>query len=239
MEAVEREAEAFLERTPYRFVRQEKLREFKHLFRAFVYEQPPTALRRAVGGVLQDLRNGLDNLVFQLAIIETKADPPPDEDGIAFPIFIDGKVFKKKSVRNLSSIGAAPKREIVDPQPFNRAKKLDPLWVLHRLAQDDKHKRPVILGAAIHGSAVRVHHMSGMVGFRDTTHYGPFKDNSIVAEVFARPGPNAELDMEFHLAADIAFPKEGPAQGRPIREVLPELIAHVRSEVVPRFERFF
>ena len=239
LETVDSEANGFLDRNPYRIVRQDKPYEFKHLFRAYVYEEPPASLRRAVGYVLQDLRNCLDNLVYQLAILETGKDPPPDEDGIAFPIFVQSGAFRKKTKRALKNIGPGPLREIIDVQPFKRAKEVDPLWILHRLAQDDKHKRPVILGSAVSGSSLYIKHMSGMHGFRDSTHYGPFEDNAVVAEVYARPGPDAHLDMEFTLVSDVAFPKEGPAQGRPVREVLAQLVSHVRVEVLPRFEQFF
>jgi hypothetical protein len=239
IETVERERELFIERKPYRFVRQEKPYEFKHLFRAFIYEQPPASLRRAVSGVLQDLRNSLDNLAYQLAVLETGQDPPPDEDGVAFPIFLKRKEFRKRSVRPLKNIGTTPCKEIVDLQPFNGAKALDPLWILHRLAQDDKHKKPVVVGSAVSNSGIHIKRMSGMLGFQDKTYFGPFEDNGIVAEVFARPGPGAELDMEFHLATDIAFPKKGPAKGRPILEVLPDLVTCVETEVIPKFEQFF
>jgi hypothetical protein len=72
--------------------------------------------------------------------------------------------------------------------------------------------------------------------FKDMNIYGPFEDGAVIAWFEADLAlPGAVVDVEYEFVPGLALPKTGPATGRPVLEVLPELVSEVREVVIPNF----
>jgi hypothetical protein len=210
---------------------------FEYRVRARVQAAPPGQIRLLIRELVQGLRSTLDNTSYELAVRQTGKDPPPDADGIAFPIFKDATRYRKGSTRALTHIGAAESALIESLQPYRAAiPNEDPLWILHRLANDDKHKRLHVVGFTVAGSRFHVREFRGG-GFRDEVRHGPFDDGAVVATFYVGPGHH-EMDMQFEFVTALAFRGGGPASGKLLGEVLPNVLGYVRDTVVPKFEPF-
>ena len=138
---------------PYGSVLQKDDETGKRRLCASVHRRPPPQISILIGDCLHNLRSALDHLAWKLG-----GDPPPNEKSSEFPIFWDRSLFRKNpSGRSgYDKIAGAEERAqaiIEDVQPFNRADdpKLDPLWMLHELSTEDKHRLPVVTGLAVEG----------------------------------------------------------------------------------------
>jgi hypothetical protein len=65
---------------------------------------------------------------------------------------------------------------------------------------------------------------------------GPFENDAVLAGCAYDPAGHVEGDLEFIFTFDVAFPKEGPARGAPLVNLIRSLHDHVRDDVLPRFE---
>jgi len=107
---------------------------------------PMDAISLEFGELLYQLRAGLDSLVYELAIIDSGQDPPPDAEKLEFPIRPTPAAF----ARAASKIGPLSQRHrhmIEGLQTFptpgqSEAMKLmaDSLRLLHDWARKDRHR---------------------------------------------------------------------------------------------------
>ncbi|TIT40726.1 MAG: hypothetical protein E5W76_15740 [Mesorhizobium sp.] len=99
------------------------------------------------------LRSALDNLAFALARV--KLDPPTVPGAIHFPIHESEATFSDKRITNcLSQMPPQAAEKITEVQPFQRGKHPeigddgkpsdDPLLVLQKLSNTDKHRVPAV-----------------------------------------------------------------------------------------------
>ena len=136
-------------------------------------------------------------------------------------------------------------------QPFNPDKQgkfgtNHILYVLNKLANQDKHKIPIHvsginqnLGALVRGPIKVTAH--SLAEARDnplmiTT--GPLKPNSVIVQLTV-PTNQPANDIEPQIAAYIAFDQEEPAAGAPVYEFLVNIHDFIRDEVIANFEPFF
>lgn len=113
-------------------------------------DKPPTeewALR--FGECIHNLRSSLDNLVFALA--RTVKDPPPKPKSLAFPIYQFRNDFEKNGWSKISQLPEAAAELVHKMQPFQRdgteqfgKPEEDPLLMLQRLSNTDKHQLPPV-----------------------------------------------------------------------------------------------
>jgi len=108
-----------------------------------VREAPPLRLSTILGDLLFDLRSALDNAGYELAVLHSQQDPPPDEAGIEFPIFIDRPPFEVRTKRRLGALSSEAQACIKRLQPFRDgdAATANVLWILHELNRRDKNRR--------------------------------------------------------------------------------------------------
>ncbi|MDQ1742190.1 MAG: hypothetical protein QOE23_529 [Pseudonocardiales bacterium] len=241
------EVRAFLESNPFGYVTKHDREEGRYFAHAKILRRPPASLGLLTGDAIHNIRASLDNLFWAFAC---RFHNPPRNHRIAFPIFKDQSRRGSKpgwdvGLNYLRSVAPAVGTVITDLQPFERSKadpSGDPLWMLERLWNDDKHKRVVPVASALPlDPRVQIRAIGGDFRVRARTrgffaNSGPFEDDAVLAGCMYDPAGHVEGDLEFIFTFDVAFPKEGPARGAPLANLVRGLHDHVRHEVLPRFE---
>jgi hypothetical protein len=80
---------------------------------------PPPEMSVIVGEIVHGLRSSLDNLIYALAIRESKQGPPPFWKRLEFPIYKDEADFNNQWQKRLSIFSQGARTLIKDLQPFN------------------------------------------------------------------------------------------------------------------------
>lgn len=112
-----------------------------------IREEPiPRELALVIGEFLHQLRAGLDNCLYAVAVMDSGVSPPPDGERLQWPICLTPAEWKSNTRRY-----AHLSPDIVDAleriQPYNAA---FPAWnclrILHDLARVDRHRTlPVVV----------------------------------------------------------------------------------------------
>jgi hypothetical protein len=232
------EIATFVQRNPYELVShfdQNKGERGERIYRLVASEQIPPRISILIGESLQQLRSALDHIAWQLALLTT--DKPPDTT--EFPVFKDATGKRGYASKRNRKIGAIPceAQAVIDGmQPhMQSAPKEDPLWVLHRLANDDKHRLPHIVSAIPHG--VGVGRPPGVDLFV-WLHYGPFDDNTEVAGVTIYPPSDPQMEVPVVANVTLCFDPSGPGGGRPVLTLLDEF-GRGLDATVAAFQPFF
>ncbi|MHA7141848.1 hypothetical protein ACX80T_09970 [Arthrobacter sp. Sr33] len=182
-------------------------------------EPIPDQLSILLGEALQNLRAGLDNCLYAVAIIDSGTNPPPGASQLQWPIALSPKEWtaNKKRLQHLSP-------HLVDAlhriQPFQAE---NPGWnclrILHDLARFDRHR-------VAHELAIRPEKVQGT--YDKTTIYdlkiieGPLDDEGIVV-TFTKLGPEEltpdMLDLQFEFDVDVRDVEMPPhiVTGKPSR----------------------
>lgn len=134
--------EAFLERDPAPFdFRTEETpgvdKSLEYSLYAVVRGQPPPELALPVGDAIQTMRTALEYLAYELS------SPRARKSGqTSFPIFSDECEFKVRGVPRIASIKGDERTLIERVQPYAATKvpSNDPLAILRRLSNLDKHQ---------------------------------------------------------------------------------------------------
>jgi hypothetical protein len=118
----------------------------EYVLYAIVREAPPRELAPVIGDVIHNIRSALDHLVYELA-------PPKSRKSrkTQFPIFSDEREFKEKSPEMLAGITGNERTLIERVQPYNAMNppRHDPLAILNKLSNLDKHRLLVPVVAAV------------------------------------------------------------------------------------------
>jgi hypothetical protein len=204
-----------------------------HLYRVDA-EPVPDRIAILAGDVLKDLRSSLDYVAWQLALARSDTPPPTT----AFPIFIDEKRYQRDKLRFVGGIDPSIYPEFDAVQPYHAGDDAanHPLWVLHRMANDDKHKVPHIVGSLPTG--IGVNRPDESVDFSASIRVGPFGADDVVAELVVTKGARPETELEMFATFDLAFSKDAPTLGP---SVFPEInrIGIEVERVLTRFRQYF
>jgi len=208
-----------------------------------VKHRPPLGWSVAIGEVVHNLRSALDHLACQLFLASGGTDC--ENPKTAFPILSDctDAGFRKWLDKNLPGLKKGMVTELREFQPYKRgnAAPRDPLAILNRLSNQDKHRLLVPMFAeTIPGS-------TGMIGNRELRDVdpmpsaafdlptGPLREEAPLAKVdFRITGPDPYVEVEPHFPIDIAF-----SSGWPVVPDLQVIGTHVSTEVFRRFLPFF
>jgi hypothetical protein len=167
--------EGFLQTALYVAVTEGHFEEGEHigyfLIRAREHtEHPVNVIGAAIGDIVHNLRSALDHLAWQLAILAGNNPPPENTE---YPVFKDEAQYRPKNIKlgkppppgsglfKVRGLAADDHALIESLQPYkthviNPASA--PLWVLHDLANIDKHRIcpvtiPVVSWARLPGRA--------------------------------------------------------------------------------------
>jgi hypothetical protein len=232
IDGVCREASSFLLKKPCVIETQDDV-DGNRTFRVRTLRSVPNHLSLMLGDTLQALRSPLDNLVWDLALKQT-ATPP---ESTRFPI-TRTPVSWNSAAGQLNQVIAAPALAIIDQvQPYHADPDANPLWQLHRLAIEDRHRTLVL---AFHVATSAMFTAWGPPGNKPNPelHLGAVADGDQIG-LWKLEGDWIQLGLPpISFTWDLAFDQAGPARGRLICSGLLEYSNAVRS-VLDQFQQFF
>ncbi|HZQ02510.1 MAG TPA: hypothetical protein VFA88_00660 [Gaiellaceae bacterium] len=218
----------FLERNPYRALRETDGALDRYLWRVKVVEEPPLDKWAAViGDFVHALRAALDQTAYALS----------PTSSTEFPIFKDRGAFEGAYKRKLPRVSDKVLAQVKWLQPYRRDEANDALWIVHELDVIDKHRRLHLVNSALEASGW---------GIRGGTladvqpGLGPFKDGAVIGRYRVVPAnpTDTQVEVHTHFSFGIAFGEGEPAAGQSVLAMLEVLRVYVGS-VIARFERFF
>jgi hypothetical protein len=205
----------------------------QYVFRGRVIKEPLEHWPVLIGECLHNFRSALDSLAWELA--RTPPDDPPR--GTTFPIFRSAGDYRNLwSARSgyyaTRGMPVEAQAIIEDAQPYQRGNAADghPLWVLHSLSNEDKHRTFHLAGAALGAYETEVVEQVGVTSPKLKFFRGPFKDGAVIARMNLPKSivsGQGEMHMKIRFGFGVAFPKDGPARGVDVRQVL----ADIRNQV--------
>lgn len=205
-----------------------------HRYRVSTLREVPDRIAILAGDVLKDLRSALDYVAWQLALAQSDTPPRTTQ----FPIFGDGTRYRTDHLRFIRGIDVATHPLFDSVQPYHAGDQaaLQPLWVLHRMASDDKHKMPHVVGSVpVQVDCDRPPETDLFIG----TTIGPFEDGDVIATVGIYKSPNPKKQPDLQVAFDVAFGKDTPAHS--VSGLFGEIngIGREVDAVIAKFEPFF
>jgi hypothetical protein len=209
------------------------VRKGVHLYRAF-HDPIPDEISILAGEVAQNLRSALDYLAWQLSLAQSESPPPTT----AFPIFADGKLYERDKLRFIGGIDPAihPVFDSVQPYHAGDEARNQPLWVLHRLANDDEHKIPHVVSSL--PSGVGVNRPPGIDLFMGINQIGPFENGDVVFTLAITGGTDPKTELNVSGTFAVAFGKDTPAQGRHLANEIDRIGREVDA-TIEKFKPFF
>lgn len=204
-----------------------------HIYRVRIRREIPPRVAILAGEVMQGMRSALDYLAWQLALATSESPPQTT----AFPIFSDAGRYARDRLRFIGAIDPEihPLFDSVQPHHAGDEARSHPLWVLHRLANDDKHKVPHVVGSL--PSGVDVPRPPSVDLFAGMT-IGPFEDGQVVATVAIIDGVDPKTQLNPRFTFGIAFGKDTPAEGRHLTSEIDRIGREV-DVTIRKFEPFF
>ncbi len=221
------------ERNPYTVRREVDPDSGDHLWIAEVNEATPDIVPQLASEIINNIRTPLDHVAWNFARLHH--DPPPDNTAF---IVTRNETSWRRNASKLRGVHPDAAQVIRDLQPFVDSRpqvplEAQPLWLLNRLWNDDKHRGPHIAGANTQNTTFNVGSFHGP-SFPHTE-FGPFADGAVIARFVPPTGPDAHHSVDFTFALAVAF-SDGPAKGAPILACLSGLRQFVGGYVLPRFE---
>jgi len=188
----------------------------------------PDHLKFIIGDCIHSLRASLDNLIYLLC----------PTDYAEFPICKTSNQWESNA-RKIKALPEDPAKVLYDLQPFHPKNGVDPewnpLWVLDRLWNDDKHRAPH-MALGVTDTATIEFGIGGGDFIWFVMNTGPLDLGSKICRVWAPI--DSEPDLVPHFAFEVAFDDFGPARGGSVYYSLVNLHQRV-AEVVERFRPFF
>jgi hypothetical protein len=201
---------------------------------------PPMRLSVLIGDCVFNTRSALDNLICGLV---RRDNPASRCEDTKFPIYIDRDLYLRKRDKALSGVPDDAKRAVDELQPWNRpggSATLDPLFILNKLCNQDKHRAAHLTFGYSRNTRFRIHDATA-----GTVHSIQLAEPLYAGEpsTIAIPGMRGNLNGETRVQAVgsevIAFRSDGPWRDRAVRDVLSSCLDYVSERVVKRFRQFF
>ena len=193
----------------------------------------PDDLSVVIGDALQCLRISLDNIAFGLALANNRTLTSKQEEEISFPIH-DHRVTERTKVMQLMSKSVKDDISSLAPDPTRLVLDQDPLWLLNKTANQDKHggifvaasaatTAGVVLGGAMWSGDLLTEHKRMEVGAAPVSVGKLIRNNPVRTELSYR------VQIQF----------DGPVevQGRGIIGTLWWFHDHIRDVVFKALER--
>lgn len=203
---------------------------------------PPRSCSGLIGEILYHQRASLDYMACDLARYN---DQMVDEH-VEFPIFKDPNKFRnpvsgKLTDAIVSRIGllrAVHQGVIEDEQPFqdrHGKPEDDPLWLLYRLSNFDRHQfihlTSVVTKESFHDFTPR----EAAARFQQVSvSYGEFEDQTEIARFRILDGPEQDIHVQSNVRFDVAFGNDESGGGRSVVSTLGDIGVRI-GEIIQRF----
>jgi hypothetical protein len=180
---------------------------------------PREALSLELGEMLYQLRAALDSLVYELAIIDSGQNPPPDADKLEFPIRSSKSSFDQAAWK-IAPLSKLHRDMVESVQPYDVAQRPEghrvaaqALEVINDLARKDRHRGLRVVAS---WGANRNPHISAMptgcsLEWLTTAPDGILEHESVVAR-FKLRGWHSDLEIEANpdLTIDVTIEDAAP-----------------------------
>lgn len=212
------------------------------IVKAFVRRKPPPSCSGLIGETLYHQRAALDYMACDLA----RYNDQIVDDHVEFPIFKDGNNFRNPVtgkltdgiVKRIGLLRPDHRAVIESEQPFQERHgkpEEDPLWLLYRLSNFDRHQfihlASVITNDSFHTFTPR----QASARFQQVRfNYGAFENEAEVARFRIIPGAELDVHVQSDVRFDVAFDANGPGGGRPVLQTLGAIGVRV-AEIMERF----
>lgn len=212
------------------------------IVKAFAHREPPPTCSGLIGETLYHQRAALDYMACDLA----RYNKQVVDDHVEFPIFLKREHFRNPVSGKLTPavekrirlLRADHQAVIEDEQPFqgrHGKPEDDPLWLLYRLSNFDRHQFIHLTSIIANTSFHNFTPMEAGVRFQQVSvTYGAFKSEAEVARYRILPGPELDVHVQSNVRFDVAFDDKGPGAGRPVLRTLGGIGVRV-SEIIQRF----
>jgi len=255
LETLEEETTRFFADNAYPIVHDLDADRLYHRYRVKLGKPFPKTWPLIIGDCAHNARSALDHIAWELA------GSDPGDRQTQFPIFVEADTFASQGVRTIAKVPPRPRALIKWLQPCRRPNPpYDPLWGLHVLDAEDKHKTVSLALSVIEELEFGPRRMPAYSGFRHelTLTLGPFdpsEDEAVIAEgrMFfyplipgapdpgsadpdGIPDPNVEVDLDPTFGIAIRIETAGMTLF-PATVILRNYIA-CATEVVQMFERY-
>lgn len=211
IEAVRDKTKTFLERDPkpLDFRTEETAgpgESRKYVLYPVIRENPPPQIAAPVGDAIQNIRNALDYLVYAWSPAKHRR-----RGRTGFPICDDLCEFEVKGRKMIRGITGDELAFIEWHQPYKRTDppRNDPLSVLRRLSNKDKHRLLLPVAAAVSDSASWIGSTNAVI---EITHYSPGPvddDTKILAFTARRKDPTAQMHVEAQSGLEVQLGERG------------------------------
>jgi len=225
--------DVFLKEEPYRIIPQVQFkdkREVKIHLMMQVRKKPVHDLRFRAGDAIHNLRAVVDNLISGLAQIKGGSNR------LGLEFWESHTNFTDKYLPRIAVLPDEIKDWIASEQPFCRTNGKSILHVLNLLWNEDKHRAPVLMGAAFPSMPTIVVSSTGRMHL-EIVRQGGLEDGDTVAKVTIPI--EKEMDFAPKSEIDVAFSKRSSTNGAVARTWLIGTHKYILEEVIPRFEPFF
>jgi hypothetical protein len=235
IETVRRHTKSFLGRKPAPFdFRTEETpgpdKSVEYVLYAVIREEPPRELALPIGDAIQNIRNALDYLVYELT-------PPSKRKEIQtqFPICTTKAKFKKSGLRRIAGVSGDEHTLIERVQPYLawNPPGNDPLAILNKLSNLDKHRLLLTMASAVSESASWIESTNARV---EITEYnpGPAKHDAKSLAFTATPeDPTADMYVMPRSGLEIQVKDTGAiGLDLEVSELLRMIHHHVRHSVI-------
>jgi len=201
-----------------------------------VIQPPSDEWGPLMGDCAHNLMSALDHLVCQLSILNRG-----DQDCATteFPIFErDSQLTRNQIEKKIGTLDPGDQELIVELQPFQRGAdaRTDPLWLLRRINIIDKHRRMHLVSTGIYERSI-VAQETVELSIEDVVISEGTKAGDEIIRFHPEDVRREEAIRTFGPVVVVTFSDPGGALDRvSIRSVFPEITAHLRGRVFPKFE---
>jgi hypothetical protein len=237
--AVRAKTLAFTEREPppfgFRTERTERADEtVEYVLYAIVRDQPPHDLAPMIGDVLHNTRSALDHLVYELA-------PPRVRRRVntQFPIFTDECRYRVLGEPKIAGISGDERALIERVQPWNASSQpdRDPLAILNRLSNLDKHRLLIPFIATVNRTEVWVGSTNADIDF-SYIELGAVEHDAKIFAFTARPtDASKEMHVQPRSGLHIQLSDTG-MENIGLVDLLEVLVHHVEHTVIDSWFRY-
>lgn len=222
-----------------------------------VPDHPPVTWSPVVGDILHNLHSTLDHLTWRLAVRANYGHEPDSSTRATFPIFKQRSRFWKKGKRSgkqgwgaatgataLLTLPGDARRLVLAVQPYKNGNRAEshPLWHLHTLSNEDKHKTLHVVQAAIVDYDLEIVKLEDVRIDHFTPRPGSIQGRTEIGRVgVTQIGPNPKCHLKPKFALAEAFAEGTPlVAGQYVGEVLGDIFEYIQNEVfVRRFAPYF
>ena len=188
-----------------------------------------------IGDIVQNMRQGLDHLAFELAMFNSPQMTEAQQGSSEFPVFWEEVRWADSRTKKIGCMCECAKAKIERLQPFKAGDpgyQDSPLWQIHELSRIDKHRLLLI---------VDLDTLPGSVATRgsqwrrfDIHNRTPKRGTEIASFTFTS---DPEVHVEFSVSFSVAF-ADGPLHGRAVQFTLRDLQSRIQSDVVVPLEQY-